>query len=261
MKQAQFRFYAELNDFLPPGKRHTCFSHSFNGEQSVKHLIESIGIPHSEVDLVLADGRSVDFSHHVSDGERISVYPVFEAFDIAEVTRVRPRPLRDTRFVLDRHLGRLAAYLRMLGFDTLYRSDYADDELVRIAAGERRILLTMDRELLKRREITHGYYVRQSNPRAQVVEVLNRFDLARSLSPLDRCLRCNERLELVPKEMVLERVPARSLQYYNEFRQCPGCQRVYWSGSHYRRMQRFIEYVLQAARSPISEDEFPNPPS
>jgi uncharacterized protein with PIN domain len=252
MKQAQFRFYAELNDFLPPGKRHASFAYSFNGEQTVKHLIESIGVPHGEVDLVLADGQSVDFSHRVSDGERISVYPVFEAFDVSEVTRVRPQPLRSTCFILDRHLGRLAGYLRMLGFDTLYRADYDDDELVRIAADERRILLTMDRELLKRRQVTHGYYIRQSNPRAQVVEVLKRFDLARSVSPLERCMRCNERLEPVAKEMVLARVPARSLQHYDEFRQCPGCRRVYWSGSHYRRMQRFIEHVLEAARSPRS---------
>src|ERR1051326_8223062 len=168
--QARFRFYAELNDFLPPNRRMVTFDCEFQGQQTVKHLIESLGVPHTEVDLVLVNGRSVDFAEIVQDGDNVSVYPVFEGFDIAPVSRVRPRPLRQTKFVLDTHLGRLAGYLRMLGFDTLYRNDYGDEELARISAEEHRILLTRDRGLLMRSLVTHGCFVRQTAVRRQFEE-------------------------------------------------------------------------------------------
>lgn len=248
MKQAEFRFYAELNDFLPPEKRMTSFAYIFSGRQTVKHLIEAAGVPHTEVDLVLVNGRSVPFSHFVEDGDRVSVYPVFEGFDIKPLSRVRPWPLRQIRFVLDSHLGRLAAYLRMLGFDTLYRNDFRDEELSRIAAGERRILLTRDRGLLKRNEVTHGYYVRDANARMQLIEVMRRFDLAGSVTPFARCLRCNNLLEPVSKEAVTDRIPPKSREHYNDFHQCHDCGRVYWGGSHYRRMARFIEQVVRSVR-------------
>ncbi len=138
MKQACFRFYAELNDFLPPGRRMVGFTRAFEGSPSVKDLIEALGVPHTEVDLILVNGISVDFSYRVREGDRISVYPVFESIDITPLVRVRPRPLRETRFVLDAHLGRLAGYLRMLGFDTLYRNDYRDEELERISGARSR---------------------------------------------------------------------------------------------------------------------------
>lgn len=141
-------------------------------------MIESLGIPHTEVDLILVNDESVDFSHAVQDGDRVSVYPVFEAFDISPIVRVRPQPLRESRFVLDVHLGRLASYLRILGFDTLYRNDYDDEELAGFSRNDGRILLTRDRGILKRSEVTHGYWVRENRPREQVVGVVRRFDLA-----------------------------------------------------------------------------------
>lgn len=247
MRRAHFRFYAELNDLLPPEKRGVSFVYPFQGDQTVKHLIEAAGVPHTEVDLILVNGASVDFAHRVKDGDRVSVYPVFEAFDVCRTSRVRSQPLRVTRFVLDVHLGRLAAYLRMLGFDTLYEPDYTDRELAHISAEQRRILLTKDRGLLKRSNVTHGYYVREANSRAQLLEVLRRFDLSRSASPFARCLRCNERLEAVTKEQVFDRIPPRSRDVYEEFWQCTGCGRVYWSGSHHRRMRGFIDHVLREA--------------
>jgi uncharacterized protein with PIN domain/sulfur carrier protein ThiS len=247
LSRAFFRFYAELNDFLPPEKRAVTFPCPFSGKQTVKHLIESLGVPHTEVDLVLVNGQSVPFTYFVADGDRVSVYPVFEAFDVASVSQVRPKPLRQPRFILDAHLGKLAVYLRMLGFDALYRNDYGDEELSEVAASERRILLTKDRGLLKRSAVTHGYCVRGSNYREQLIEVLRRFDLVNSVAPLERCLRCNAMLEPVSKEAVIHRVPPVSRAHYDEFQQCPGCGRIYWGGSHYRRMQRFIEQVLEAA--------------
>lgn len=246
MNRAELRFYAELNDFLPPEKRFTSFPCRFLVSGSVKDLIESEGAPHTEVDLILANGESVDFSYRVRDGDRISVYPVFESLDITPVLRVRPRPLRETRFVLDAHLGRLAGYLRMLGFDVLYRNDYRDEELTRISSREARILLTRDRNLLKCGAIQYGYSVRATNPRRQAREVIERFDLFRAAAPFTRCLRCNEPLQAVPKESVLERLLPTTRECYEEFRQCPSCGRVYWAGSHYQRMQRLVDELLAA---------------
>ncbi len=196
MPQAHFRFYAELNFFLPPNRRQTTFPRAFEGRVSVKDMIESLGVPHTEIDLILVNGESVDFSYLVQDGDQISVYPVFESFDITPVVRVRPKPLREPRFVLDQHLGKLAAYLRMLGFDTLYRNDYDDPELAQISHAEKRTLLTRDRGLLKRSMVTRGYYVRETNPRRQVAEVIRRFDLGGLVAPFRRCITCNGVLEV-----------------------------------------------------------------
>jgi uncharacterized protein with PIN domain len=243
----RFRFYAELNDFLPKELRMREFPYSCNGRQSIKHLIEAIGVPHTEVDLILINGASADFSHIPGDGDRVSVYPVFEALDITPLSRIRQRPLRRIRFILDSHLGRLAVCLRMLGFDTLYRNDYRDDELVHISLAEHRIILTSDRNLLMRAAITHGHFVRQTNWRVQLIDLLRHFDLAGSVSPLSRCLVCNEPLETVAKEDVATQVPPLSREFCNEFRKCSGCGRLFWNGSHHHRMIEFIDGILKAA--------------
>ena len=244
INQAYFRFYAELNDFLPPEKRQRTFTHSFELSPSVKDMIEALGVPHTEVDLILVNGQSVDFSYLVRDDDRISVYPVFEALDITPLVRLRPQPLRETRFVLDVHLGRLTTYLRMLGFDALYRSDFADEELARISSSEGRILLTRDRGLLKRSIVTHGYCLRTTNPRQQLVEILRRFDLFESVKPFQRCLHCNGLLQPVNKADISDRLLPQTRQYYDEFHRCQACDRIYWKGSNYQRMRQFIESVL-----------------
>ncbi len=249
MKSAQFRFYAELNDFLPPSRRGMQFSRAFVGSPSVKDAIESLGVPHSEVDLVLVDGESVDFRFPLRDGARVSVYPVFESIDISPIARVRPSPLREPRFVLDVHLGRLAAYLRMLGFDVFAPTDCADAGLARISAEQRRILLTRDRNLLKRSAVTHGYWIRERVPRLQLVEVLKRFDLFQSVSPFRRCLRCNSLLEPIEKATIGERLPPRIRESHGDFRICRSCDRIYWKGSHHQRMQRLIQLVTNNPNS------------
>ena len=239
------RFYAELNDFLEPGRRQRAFEQATAERGTVAEVIEALGVPPAAVDLVLANGRSVALSHRVEDGDRISVFPVFESLDITPALAVRPRPLRRTQFVLDVHLGRLARYLRLLGFDTLYRNDTDDPELVRISLDEGRILLTRDRALLERRALTHGCEVRETNPRRQLAEVLDRLDLRRTAAPFTRCLRCNEPLRPVPREAVVDRLPPRTRREHDEFRICPHCDRVLWRGSHYRRMRRFVEAALE----------------
>jgi uncharacterized protein with PIN domain/sulfur carrier protein ThiS len=244
MNQATFRFYAELNDFLPLPKKQTTFAHHFAGRVSVKHLIESLGIPHTEIDLILVNGHSVDFAHIVQHEDRVTVYPVFESINIAQAVRLRPKPLRQTRFILDIHLGQLATYLRLIGFDTLYRNDYQDEELARLSYEHQRILLTKDRGLLKRNLVTHGYCVRDIDPEQQLVEVVGRFDLRQSINPFNRCLRCNGLLQGVAKEEINHLLRPNTRRYYDEFRICQECQQIYWKGSHYQRMCRFLKKVL-----------------
>ena len=245
MSKVHFRFYEELNDFLPPDRKKRDFTIPFRPQNSIKDMIESVGVPHTEVDLILVDGKSVDFSYIVQPGDRISVYPVFESFDISNVTRLRPDPLRRTRFVLDTHLGKLARYLRLLGFDTLYNNSWDDAELADIAAsGEKRILLTRDYGLLKRKQVTHGYFVRNDNPELQVREVLSRFHLNQSVQPFSRCTQCNELIQPVSRDQVLERLPRRVAETFDRFSACTGCGRVYWQGSHYDHMQRIVDDLI-----------------
>jgi uncharacterized protein with PIN domain len=208
-------------------------------------MIEAQGVPHTEIDLILVNGQSVDFSYGVQNGDRISVYPVFELLDISPVIQLRPQPLRVTRFVLDVHLGQLATYLRLMGFDTLYRNDYKDDELANISSSEHRILLTRDRRLLMRNIVTHGYWLRATRPRQQLIEVLKHFDLFSSVQPFQRCLHCNGQLQAVDKAVINHRLQPKTRQYYDEFHHCRACNRIYWKGSHYQHMQQFIDSILQ----------------
>ena len=246
MPHATFRFYQELNDFLPPQRRKVAFDYAWKGAASIKHLVEALGVPHTEVDLILVNDEPVDFAYQPQDGDRVSVYPVFEPLDISPLVRLRPRPLRETRFVLDGHLGRLAAYLRMLGFDTLWQIDWDDEMLADLSHNQQRILLTRDRGLLKRSAVTHGYWVRSTAPREQLREVLERFDLQRSVRPFTRCLACNGLLHPASFEAIKAHLLSDTARYYREFWQCGQCGKVYWQGSHYRRMLKLIQEVGSA---------------
>jgi len=241
MARVQLRFYEELNDFLAPALRKITFSHEFDRRASVKDMIESFGVPHTEVDIILVNGHSVDFSCIVQDGDRISVYPVFESLDVSPLVRLRPAPLRSPAFVLDSNLGRLARYLRLLGFDCLYQNDYDDETVANIADQEQRIVLTRDRALLQRKIITRGYFVRAVRPRPQVKEVLARFDLYRLVDPFNRCIRCNGDLQAVDKQVIEERLEPRTREYFDSFRICTACGQIYWQGSHHARSLRLIE--------------------
>lgn len=241
MINVSIRFYEELNYFVTQEKRKIASQYSCQEGTTVKALIEDLGVPHTEVDLVLVNSQSVDFGYKLANGDMVSVYPVFESFDISPVSRVRPQALRNTRFILDVHLGRLAVKLRMLGFDTSYSNAYTDETLARLSREQKRIILTRDRELLKRKIITHGYYVKLKKPTKQMIEVLNRFDLWQSIYPFSRCLECNTKLKVVEKKEILDKVPKKVYRLYTEFKVCPDCQRIYWKGSHWQHMKQKIE--------------------
>jgi uncharacterized protein with PIN domain len=241
MGSVSVRFYAELNDLLSRPLRGGTFDVDLTGHPSVKDVVESLGVPHTEVDLILLNGESAGLHELVGDGDRMTIYPVFEALDIGTLTRVRPQPLRDLRFAADVHLGRLARYLRLAGLDTLYRNDWSDSELVENAVNEGRVVLTRDRGLLKRKAVTHGYLVRETAPRDQLQEVIDRFDLAASLVPFTRCAVCNGLLGAVEKAAVLELLPLRTSRRYRRFWRCGRCGRIYWRGGHFRSIERLVE--------------------
>ena len=245
MALANFRFYEELNDFLVPERYKRTFAHIFHRRASVKDMIESFGVPHTEVELILANDKSVDFSYIVRDGDRIAVYPMFESLDISPLLRLRPRPLRQPKFVLDTNLGRLARYLRLLGIDCLYRNDYQDGELAQISSATDRILLTRDRTLLRHKIITRGYFVRATDPRLQVKEVLARFDLNSTIAPFTRCTRCNGVLDDVDKMQVIDRLEPKTKRYFEQFRLCRDCQQIYWKGSHLHHATQLIDNLIE----------------
>jgi uncharacterized protein with PIN domain len=246
LTKATFRFYEELNDFLPPERRKREFEAPCARTATTKHMIEALGVPHTEVELILVNGESADFDRLLRDGDRVAVYPKFEALDITPLLRVRERPLREIRFVADAHLGGLARMLRMAGFDTLYRNDFADDELADISVREARILLTRDRELLKLRAITHGCYIHALKPPSQFGELVRRLDLAGSMAPFSRCLECNHLLREVAKAQVIERLPPAVRLGQERFTACDACGRIYWRGTHWQRMRALLASSLPA---------------
>jgi uncharacterized protein with PIN domain len=249
MVTATFRFYEELNDFLAPERRRQEFSMPCARAATTKHMIEALGVPHTEVELILVNGESVGFERMLQDGDRVAVYPRFETFDITPLLRVRDQPLRITHFVADAHLGGLAHLLRMMGFDTLYRNDFADDEIVALAAAESRIVLTRDLELLKRRQVTHGCYVHALKPENQLREIFRRLDLARSARPFTLCLECNAPLKPVPREAAAGRVPPGVWQSQERYSGCDICQRLFWEGSHWRHMRTLVEELAAPVKA------------
>ena len=243
---AEFRFYEELNDFLKPRLRKTAFPIGIDRGRSVKDAIESAGIPHTEVDLIIVDGASVGFDYVLHGGERVAVYPVFERLDISPLQHLRPAPLRDPRFVLDAHLGKLARHLRLAGFDSLWRSDYADEEIAALARAERRIVLTRDRGLLKRRAVERGHFVHAIEAGLQLAEVIRVFQLEAMLRPFSRCRECNVALVGADRADVIDRLPEKVRTYYDRYMRCPGCARIYWEGTHYERLKRMLALAMPA---------------
>lgn len=247
MVTATFRFYEELNDFLAPERRGREFSSVCARAATTKHMIEALGVPHTEVELVLVNGESVGFGVVLRNGDRVAVYPKFEALDVAPLLRVRERTLRVVRFVADAHLGGLAHLLRMTGFDTLYDNHFRDEEIEHIAGAQGRIVLTRDRELLKRRGITHGCYVHALRPAQQLREVFDRLDLARGARPFTLCLNCNAPLHAIDKAQAAPALPAGVCERYERFSACDVCRRVFWEGTHWRRMRAVVDELLAAA--------------
>jgi uncharacterized protein with PIN domain len=233
MSTAHFRFLGRLNQFLPRDERDQAIAVDFHERQSIKHLAESLGVPHPEIGSVMINSQQGTLNTITQDGDRVEIHPVRNGCPI------------EPRFVLDNHLGRLAAYLRMLGFDSLYRNNYNDEELAETSQREERILLSRDRRLLMRKAVSHGYCLRSLDSLEQLTEVIQRFDLTSRIMPFHRCLRCNHPLEPVAKEAVLDRLELLTKLYFNEFQICPACKQIYWKGSHYEKMQKLVADIAK----------------
>jgi uncharacterized protein len=231
-----FRFHGELNDFLPAERREVEFETAAGATDTLKHLIESLGVPHTEVDRVTVNGHVRALSEQVAAGDHIEVLPYQP-----------PVRIENIRFVLDGHLGRLAAYLRMLGFDTWYERAADDPQLAGVASGEGRVLLTRDVGLLKRREVQFGYCVRSQKPHEQLREVARRFDLQPHFTPFQRCMDCNAPLDPVPKAEVCDLLPPHTRETKTEFSRCRDCRKIFWRGSHHARMLGWIEDLTAQA--------------
>ena len=240
MLKLYIRFYEELNDFIRPDLRKKNIEKRLQHRTTTKDLIESFGVPHTEVDLILVNGESVNFSHPVNDGDQISVYPVFESFDISGLTGLQQRPLRNLKFIADCHLGKLAGKMRLLGFDVEYRNDIDDNELAAAVVENRKVLLTRDRRLLMRKVIDRGYLVRSQFVEEQLHEVIARFDLSKSIRPFTRCARCNGILERVEKARIQHLLEPLTKKHFEDFFQCRSCFQVYWRGSHLEKIESFI---------------------
>jgi len=244
MNIAFIRFYEELNDFLPPDKRKALYSVHFPGDPAVKQVIEAEGVPHTEIDLILINGISVPLTEKVHSNDRISVYPVFESFDISPVNTIRLKPLREPKFVLDVHLGRLARYLRMLGFDSLYNNAYPDHEIVRISLEEERTILTRNRKLLMLKVIERGAWIRNEMVTGQVIEVIRRLDLVNAIRLFSRCTLCNGTLEPSDEISVKLLFPGYRWLPGTLFYRCPRCRHIYWNGTHCERFTTWIRSNL-----------------
>ncbi len=242
MATAGFRFHGELTDFLPRTRAGGERSYRFTGKPSIKDAIEAQGVPHPEVEFLVVNDVVVRFEYHLQDGDRVAVYPAATPPETVPGGHrvLRPRLLEPIRFVLDVHLGKLARWLRLLGCDACYRNDYADAEIVAIAARDSRVVLTRDRRLLYHRRIVYGRYVRSVQPDRQVFEVLRRYRLATGLQPFRRCLECNGRIVPVTKAEVLDQLEPKTKRYYDVFSRCEDCRKIYWQGDHYTRLMKKV---------------------
>lgn len=241
MVRATFRFYAELNDFLDRRRRGAAFTVPCAENATTKHMIEALGVPHTEVEVILVNDRPAGLDALLEEGDRVAVYPRFATFDVAELVRTDTMPAGRLRFVADAHLGGLARLLRMAGFDTMYRNTLRAGEIEAIALEEGRIVLTRDRELLKRRGIDHGACIRARTSQDQLAEVFARFGLAERARPFTLCLHCNALLRAVAKEDVLDRLPPLVSAGQDAFRVCDCCARVFWKGTHWQRMRAALD--------------------
>lgn len=242
---ARFRFRGGLEDLLVSRYRADQAIYRFRDKPGIKDAIEAMGIPHTEVDVILANGLSVSFSYPLQDNDIVDVYPVLSDVPITRPLQLSPAPPEPVTFVLDVHLGKLARRLRLLGFDASYRNAFDDLDIMAVAEREGRVILTRDLGLLKHRRVKHGYLVRSNRIERQLRDVMQRYDLHRRIRLWTRCMVCNGLLVEVDKEDVLDRLETRTRLYYHDFHRCSGCDRLYWQGSHHARIVAWLDRFLR----------------
>ena len=244
MPKAIFRFYEELNDLLPKHRQKTDSEVEFEGKRSVKDMIEALGVPHTEVDLILVNSESVNFSYIIKDADRISVYPVLESLNIENVTRLRPSPLRKTRFVADINLGDIVKYMRALGLDVFFDPSLSPLEIIAISKNKNRIILTKSKNLLKYKDVSHGILIRPESTTKQIACIIEYLDIKDRIKSFTRCLLCNSPLENISKKEIEDRIPPRTKEFCDGYVYCRKCDKIYWKGTHYIKMKNMIHEIL-----------------
>ncbi|MFI8966738.1 Mut7-C RNAse domain-containing protein [Streptomyces sp. NPDC053493] len=228
--EIQISFAPGLRLFVSAERRSGHTAVATDGASSLGHVVESLGVPLTEAGRLLVDGRPVPPSHVPTAGETV---------DVEGVARPQQVPGAPLRFLLDVHLGTLARRLRLLGVDAAYESeDIGDPALAALSAKERRVMLSRDRGLLRRRELWAGAYVYSDRPDDQLRDVLERF--APTLAPWTRCTACNGELAEADKDAVRERIEKGTENTYDVFAQCTACGRVYWRGAHHARLETIV---------------------
>jgi len=217
-----------------------------NERTSVKDLIEACGVPHTEVDRVLVNGKPVDFSYVLDENAGVEVHSVNVTQHNPSGEQLQSRSIK--KFVVDGHLGKLARNLRLLGFDVFYANTAEDRQLLEVMQGEARALITRDQRLLMHSIVEHGYCPRSGDGGEQTIEVLRRFDLEKAIEPFTRCLDCNARLETVEKNKVIDRLEPLTKVYYENFRRCLGCGKIFWGGSHFDKLRGRVESMRAKLR-------------
>jgi uncharacterized protein with PIN domain len=249
MASVTFIFHDYLQQLLKKELRAASpLLHHLNRRASIKDAIESLGIPHPVIDSLTVNDREVGFDHILLDNDTVEATPLTPPVDPFTPTILRPEALEKISFVVDVNAGRLALFLRMLGFDTVYGNDIRNGRLAEIAQSQNRILLTRDTTLLKRKIIMHGYLLREQNPNRQLVEVVRLYDLSSKIKPLNRCIPCNGLLVPISKEVIMDRLEPLTKKYYHSFHICEDCRKVYWPGSHQEKIYAFIDDILESAR-------------
>jgi uncharacterized protein len=238
----RLNFHGDLGFFLRRRSAQLTIERQLGERTSVKDVVESCGVPHPEVDLILVGDQPVDFAYVLDRDAAIDIYPVGSEVTFFPDNRLQAKEIK--KFVSDGHLGKLIRDLRLLGTDVLYDSVAEDRQLLELAGAEDRALLTRDRRLLMHAIVRHGYYLRSQDPLEQTIEVLRRFQLP-TLAPFTRCLLCNAALKSVQKADVIERLEPFTKIYYEQFRQCTGCGQVYWPGSHFEKLETRIQEITQ----------------
>jgi len=249
MKSATFQFNGSLNDLLLPSQRNVPVIYQFDDVPAIKHAIETIGIPHTEVDVILVNNEPANFFYPLHNSDRVDVYEAKTKRHFPASWSLTPPHAVPEKFILDVHLGKLAKALRLFGFDTSYENSYGDATIVELSQADNRIVLTRDKNLLKHRSVTVGYWVRSQFAEEQLIEVINRFDLKTRFLFFKRCVECNGKIVGVTKASVLHQLLPKTILYYNDFFQCTSCKRVYWRGSHYEYMQQFIKKIEQTVNN------------
>ncbi len=238
---ASFRCFGNLPALLKRRYRDASIVYRFKRHPAVKDAIESMGIPHTEVDVIVANGCSVDFHYQLQHLDTIDVYPLGCTVPAGTVLHLSAPPVEPVAFVIDLHLGKLTRRLRLLGFDCLYQNDFSDAEIMQLSFDQQRVILTRDRGILKHRQVVHGYLVRSDQVDEQIREVIDRYQLIDQIHAWRRCMACNGLLEKIEKAAIAERLQPLTRRYYLDFRRCRVCQRLYWQGSHFEKISRWLE--------------------